>query len=204
MKDNTLEFYVNKFNCIDNIEDMDLSFIPPIVRRRMSILDKITISTLNNVFSDDIQNIVFSSQFGEVERLLKIIAQFRENNEVSPNTFSGSVHNYPVGFFLFNKQVSIPYNAISSCENSISNGLLASVISEYDNIIFCYSDIDDNNAKSFAINLSKKPGKNSSKYLIKVQTNNTNKDNFEDFIKLLNGSKNIIETPIYTIERVGL
>ena len=204
MKDNTLEFYVNKFNCIDNIKDMDLSFIPPIVRRRMSVLDKITISTLNNVFSDDVQNIVFSSQFGEVERLIKIINQYRENNEVSPNTFSGSVDNYPVGFFLFNKQVSIPYNAVSSCENSISMGLLTSVISEYDNIIFCYSDIDDNNAKSFAINLSKNKKNNSAKYLIKVQNNNEIKDNFEDFINLFNGSKNIIETPIYTIERVGL
>ena len=204
MKDNTLEFYVNKFNCIDNIEDMDLSFIPPIVRRRMSVLDKITISTLNNVFSDDVQNIVFSSQFGEVERLIKIINQYRENNEVSPNTFSGSVHNYPVGFFLFNKQVSIPYNAVSSCENSISMGLLTSVISEYDNKIFCYSDIDDNNAKSFAINLSKNKKNNSAKYLIKVQNNNEIKDNFEDFINLFNGSKNIIETPMYTIERVGL
>ena len=204
MKDIILELYVNKFDCIENIEDMDLSFIPPIARRRMSVLDKITISTINNVFTDDIQNIVFSSQFGEVERLIKIITQYRENNEVSPNTFSGSVHNYPVGFFLFNKQVSIPYNAISACKNSISNGLLTSIISEYNDIIFCYSDIDNNSAKSFAINFSKMPENNSIKYLIKVQNNQAYSDNFEDFIKLFNGSKNIIKTPIYTIERMGL
>ena len=76
MKESNLEFYVNKFNYLNDIDGLDLSFIPPIVRRRMSVLDKITLSNLNSVYSDNIENIVFSSQYGEVTKLLKIIDQY--------------------------------------------------------------------------------------------------------------------------------
>ena len=68
MKESNLECYVNKFNYVNDIDGLDLSFIPPIVRRRMSVLDKITLSNLNSVYSDNIENIVFSSQYGEVHK----------------------------------------------------------------------------------------------------------------------------------------
>ena len=107
MKEILLEFYVNKYNYLKNSNEIDLSFIPPIMRRRMSIVDKYILSVLNNIYSDNIENIVFSSQYGEVERLIKLINQYTENKEVSPNAFSCSVHNYSEGFFLLNKQKSI-------------------------------------------------------------------------------------------------
>ena len=57
MKDNLLEFYVNKYKFIKDGNEPDLDFIPPIMRRRMSLLDKVTLSSLNGVFSDNIQSI---------------------------------------------------------------------------------------------------------------------------------------------------
>ena len=112
MKTNFLKFYADKFKFFDDVDALDLSDIPPIIRRRMSKLDKMTFSALEGVFTDSVQNVVYSSQFGEVDRLLKIIDQYTECDEVSPNTFSGSVHNYPVSFFLLNnkrgKDFSLP------------------------------------------------------------------------------------------------
>ncbi len=203
MKEILLEFYVNKYNYLKNSNEIDLSFIPPIMRRRMSIVDKYILSVLNNIYSDNIENIVFSSQYGEVERLIKLINQYTENKEVSPNAFSGSVHNYSEGFFLLNKQKSIPYTAVSSCEHSISMGFLSAVVSNYNNIIFCYVDVDTNsdNQSAFAINLTKTPESDTIKYTIKLKNNPITKDDFDNYIKLFSGNITTLKTPIYTIER---
>ena len=172
MKEKLLEFYVNKINFIKNSDGLDLSFIPPILRRRLSLMDKAALCVINSTYTDDVQNIVFASQYGEFERLLKLINQYTEGNEVSPNTFSGSVHNYPVGFFCLNKQISIPYTAIAAGDNTICAGLAASVVSDYDNVLFCYAD----NQNAFAINMSKSPKFGSVKYEIPIK-----KYDFEDF-----------------------
>lgn len=201
MKDNLLEFYTNKYNFSKDTDKLDLNFIPPIQRRRLGTLDKIAVANLNSVYSDNIQNIVFSSQYGEVERLMKLISQYTENKEVSPNIFSGSVHNYPAGFFLLNKQNPIPYTSISACEHSISMGLLSSVTANYDNTLFCYADTNNGQTNALAINLTKIPAQESVKYIIKPENNEAVNDEFDSFIKLLNGEINSLKTSIYTIER---
>ena len=150
-----MKVYVNKFNFLDSADNINVDFIPSITRRRMSALDKMAISVLNNTFSDDIQNIIFTSRFGEVDRLLKIIAQYCECKEVSPNTFCASVNNYPPSFFLAYKQKSIPYNALSGYKNTIASGLLSSFISDYNKILFCYADVNKDKSSAFALNISK-------------------------------------------------
>ena len=202
MKENILEFYVNKVKILETTDDINLNFVPSIMRRRMSFLDKVTLSVMNEIFTENVQNIVFSSQYGEVERLLKIIDQYVESKEVSPNVFSGSVHNYPVGFFLLNKQKAIPYNVLSACENSISSGLLASVISVYNNILFCYSDIKNDVPQVIGINFSKKKTNNSVKYRLKIQDNGYIEDSFNDYKKIFSNEINFIKTSNYVLERV--
>ncbi len=202
MKENNLEFYVNKFCCLNSIDGLDLSFIPPIVRRRMSSLDKLTLFLLNETYTDNIQYIVFSSQFGQIDRLLKIISQYQECKEVSPNTFSGSVHNYSVSSFLLNRQISIPYTSVAAGEESLLMGLLSSVISNYDNVLFCYADINNGECNSLAINLTKKPLPESSKYKLKLESNSVKQDTFKNFVNLFSGKLTSIKTPAFTVERV--
>ncbi len=201
MKESNLDFYVNKFNYLNDIEGLDLSFVPPIVRRRMSVLDKITLSNLNSVYSDNIENIVFSSQYGEVTKLLKIIDQYMTEKEVSPNTFSTSVHNYAVSSFLLNKQKPIPYTALSACGQTFSIGLLSSVISNYNNVLYCYSDDNKGIINSFAVNLSKTKEQDANKYILIPQNNAVFNDEFINYQKLFNGEIDAIKTPTYTLMR---
>ena len=56
------EFYINKFEYLNKIEDIDVNFIPPILRRRMSTLYKAILTVLNKVYSEEIQNVIFSSK----------------------------------------------------------------------------------------------------------------------------------------------
>lgn len=201
MNTNILEFYVNKFNYFNDINDIDLSNIPPVVRRRMSALDKATLLVMDKTYTDSVQNIVFASQYGEVDRLNKIIDQYTQDNEVSPNTFSGSVHNYPVSFFLLNKKLSVPYTALSASESTISSGLLVSLVSNYDNILFCYSDVNNNVVSSMAIGLSKVPLTGGLRYEVKFQQNNSSDDSFDNYVRLFSGIISSLKTPGYTIER---
>lgn len=203
MKDNILEIYVKKFCFFDNLEACDLSFIPPLIRRRLSKLDRMSIYGLENSYTDDIENIVFSSFYGEYERLVKIIEQYKADKEVSPNNFSGSVHNFPVGFFLLNKKNPIPYNAISSDENNISYGLLTSLISNFSNILYCYSDIKEDKFLTFCLNFTKKQTNNLSKYRIEFTNNEIQEPFIDEFADIFNGNRDILTTPLFTIGKTA-
>ena len=167
----------------------------------MSRLDKCVISVLNKSFTEDVNNVIFSSKTGERERLLKLIEQYITEKEVSPNLFSGSVHNYSAGFFLLNKKKAIPYNALASGDCSISAGLLSAVVSKYDVTSFCYVDPKEDDYVALALNVSKNPLKSSEKYGLFIQNNDNVKDDFESFAKLFNGDTDSLKTAFYTIER---
>lgn len=203
MKDIYQEFYISKFNSIDNNEDLDLSFIPPMQRRRLSMLDKYTVHTIKKCFSDEVENIVYSSQNGEIERLLKIINQYTVDGEVSPNTFAGSVHNYPAGFFLLSEGCSIPYTALSAGKDSLSAGMLSAVVSEHKNVIYCFSDVYGERVVSFALNISKNPSSSSKKYRMHPCANNSSNDNFDEYVRLFREEITKLSTPMFEIERIG-
>jgi len=202
MKESSFTFYVEKFNYIETFEDVVIDFMPPILRRRLSTLDKCTVSVLHKAYSEGIQNIVFSSKYGEVDRLNKIISQYTEAGEVSPNTFAGSVHNYPAGFFLLNVQKAIPYTSLASHDLPISSGLLASVISKYDKTLFCYCDVFGEDCKSLALCINKISGNSSNKYRISMNEYKTDTEDFSKYIELFNGRNTILKTPLFNLERL--
>ena len=202
MKENILEFYVNKFYHLNSLDSADVTFIPPILKRKTSSVDKAALTVMNKTYDDNIQNIVFSSQFGEVERLLKIIDQYTLDKEVSPNIFSSSVHNYTVGFFLFNIKKTIPYTALSATDASISAGLTTSAISKYDNTLYCFCDVNDNKVMAFSVNISKKRNENALKFRLTLKDNKNLKDDFNDFVKLFKGEIKELETPSIKLERI--
>lgn len=191
------------FSFLSSVEDVKLEFLSPILKRRLSKLDKVTVSTLNDIFNEKVENIIFSSHNGEYERLIKIISQYKELNEVSPNTFSGSVHNYPIGFFLLNKQKSIPYTALSFESGDISSGILAAISSNYSNNIFCYSDILDDGFVSMGFYFSKKKIENSIQYKITLKKNKVKEPSFSKYVALFENKAALIETPNYTLERIS-
>ena len=202
MKDICQEFYISKFNYIDSDDNLDIGFISPIQRRRLSKLDKYTVHTLKKTFPNEAENIIFASQNGQIERLLKLIEQYSDLGEVSPNTFAGSVHNYSTGFFLLNEKCSVPYTALSAGGNSLSAGMLSAVITDCKNVVYCFSDVYDEKVVSFSMNIGKEKTDCSDRYLIKLKQNNIEKDDYKEFIKLFSGQINKVSTHLYEIERV--
>ena len=136
-----MRFFIKKYAYITD-ETIDLSFMPALSRRKLSLLDKMALCALNTCFENPDVKIVFSSQYGEIERLDKIITQYKTENEVSPVAFSGSVHNSVPGAFSLLKKITESYNAISAEDSSFSAGFLEAVITISDtDVLFCFADV---------------------------------------------------------------
>ncbi len=133
-----VKFYIQNFSYCNEPNEL-IKTLPMLLRRKLSSLDKIALSAILEIYEDDIEQFVFSSQYGESERLFSLIEQYTTENEVSPAYFSASVHNYPAGVLALSKSTNIPYYAISSGKNSLSAGLIKSVLSGK-KTLFCYAD----------------------------------------------------------------
>lgn len=151
-----MKFYISNFYYV-NEEFVDVSFLPPMARRKLSLLDKLSLCALNQAYQGGDIKLVFASRYGELDRLNKIISQYLDDNEVSPAAFSASVHNSVIGQFSLLKNIKKSYNSLASGENTFSAGLLEAFLSadENDDVLFCYADSYEKNEAAACI-ISKK------------------------------------------------
>ena len=189
-------FSIEKFTYIKDCETLNLDFLSKIEKRRLSKYDKTAIFLLNKTYDEKVENMVFSSRYGEIDRLNTLIEQHNELGEVSPNTFSSSVHNFPVGFFSVNKQITIPSAAVSSCADTFSVGLLNAILTKEANTLFCH--VFEGGGVCMQINKTKDT------YKINKDNNNnkTAQDNIDSFAEFLESKKSEISFPFYKIERI--
>ena len=177
-------------------KEEEIDFVPKLLKRRLSKLDKSVLFAFQSCYDNNIEKIVFSSRYGEFERLLKIINQYTAENEVSPMIFSASVHNYPVSFFSLFKNKKIPTTSISGLDKSFSQGLLSALCSKENKILYCYSEEENQNIFSVCLYLNKNPN---GRYILKIKDKSDNtKDSAAEIEKFLNEKS--AEFSIFTIE----
>lgn len=164
-----------KFNLVNSIyideENVDVSFIPPMVRRKLTLLDKVALCAMNKVCQSSENLLVFASRYGEFDRLNKLISQYQLENEVSPTVFSSSVHNNIVGQFSLLKGITKSYNAIGAGDNTFSAGLLESIVScsMKQDVLFCYADVNTK-TEAFACVVSLNECANSLSFVLEKQS----------------------------------
>ena len=203
MNEVIIEFFIYKYSYKNN-QAIDLSFLPMMTLRKLSNLDKIALATLYECYEKDNANLVFASQYGEFDKLKRLINQYKEENATSPTLFSTSVHNAAIGTFSILNKIDSPYNAISAGENSLSQGFLESVLNKQkNNVLFCYADAFEAQ-KSVSCLLGKAPRENAIKVSFKNKSSdNCVKDEFASFTKFLEGEFDKFETDMYILERMG-
>ena len=113
----------------------DVSFMPMMVRRRLSLVERAALHVAWRIFNDsadgagdvpppDAVPVVFASRWGEVGTTLKLMRQMHMEGEMSPAAFSSSVHNAaPGAWSLFTKNKA-PYTAIAARARTYEMGLL--------------------------------------------------------------------------------
>ena len=191
---NKLEFRIKRISYTTG-DNMDLSAIPMMMRRKLSLIGKIAISTMCDCYNKEDGDIklVYASQYGELERLVKLINQKNEENEVSPTGFSFSVHNSTVGLFSLLKNIHSSYNSIAAGENTFSFGLLDAVINK-EKTLFCYAEVVDK-CEGISILIDYNEGE---KVVIRANDENLPSNDFSEFIA---GGKYVC--PLYVLERVN-
>ena len=102
----------------------DVSFIPPLERRRLTGVERAALSVAWQVRSEGEVPVVFASRWGEIGVTLKLMTQFHTDREMSPAGFSASVHNAAPGAFSLLTHNHAPYTAIAARERSLEAGLL--------------------------------------------------------------------------------
>lgn len=178
-------------SCIITESDIDVSFLPMLVRRKLSQLDKIIFSVLDKLYDEKIDNIILSSRYGEFDRLNEIISQYQTDNMVSPIKFSASVHNYAPAAFSQMKKITDSYNAISAGDESLEAGICTAIIQPDTRTCLCYAD---------DIGIGLVIDTKSGGYSFAPQE--TEAETIEDFISFLNSGKDSWNSGLGVFKRV--
>ena len=103
----------------------DVSFVPPMERRRLTLLERAALSVAWKVYPHGEQiPVVFASRWGEIGTTLKLMRQMHDEGEMSPAGFSNSVHNAAPGHLSLLTKDKAPYTAISAGVDSYEMGML--------------------------------------------------------------------------------
>lgn len=102
----------------------DVSFIPPLERRRLTGVERAALSVAWQVRPEGEVPVVFASRWGEIGVTVKLMTQFHADREMSPAGFSASVHNAAPGAFSLLTRNHAPYTAIAARERSMEAGIL--------------------------------------------------------------------------------
>lgn len=102
----------------------DVSFVPPMERRRLTGVERAALSVAWLVKSGSEIPVVFASRWGEICVTAKLMKQFHAEGEMSPAGFSASVHNAAPGAFSLLTKNHAPYTAVAARERSLEAGLL--------------------------------------------------------------------------------
>lgn len=185
-------------NAVDEI----IKKIPMMMRRKLSTVDKLAMSVILKVYEENnIDEFIFSSQYGEFERLFSLIEQYNNENEVSPIAFSASVHNYLAGVLSLLRNLTGSYYAVSSGKNSLFFGLVQAIVSGKNNILYCFSDSFEEK-KSVALLVSKTPVPNSIECHFYKENNSVQSDEYSSLIDFLENRTNKFVTPVGILSRV--
>ena len=103
----------------------DVSFVPPLDRRRLTGVERAALSVAWQVKSDAELPVVFASRWGEIGVTVKLMKQFHADGEMSPVSLLTKNH--------------APYTAIAARERSLEAGLLEALAMRRETI-FVYAE----------------------------------------------------------------
>lgn len=94
-----------------------VGFIEPLLRRRLSFLDRIALHVANACVAErEPVHLVFASRHGELARSAELLAQLARGELPSPMSFSLSVLNAAAGLYGIARKDRSPASAVSSGE----------------------------------------------------------------------------------------
>ncbi|KPZ73731.1 MAG: beta-ketoacyl synthase chain length factor [Pseudoalteromonas sp.] len=108
-----------------NLADLDLSWVAPMQRRRLSPFMKMALHTMHQAQGEYQQLAVnFSSRHGDLPKTSQLLHSLVEQEPLSPTAFGLSVHNAATGLFSIIAKNKAPMNAIAGDQDSIISAMI--------------------------------------------------------------------------------
>lgn len=105
--------------------DPDVSFVKPLLRRRLSPLNRMAFHVASACLPEgEAPFCVFCSRYGEYARAFEILNSMADGEPVSPNSFSLSVHNTVASLFSISRADRTHSTAIAAGQATLEAGFL--------------------------------------------------------------------------------
>ncbi len=145
-----------------NNNQISLPFIDPLFRRRLSSLSKMALAASNECVDNNKSHVrmIFASQHGEIQSSLKMLHDLSNKMQLSPTTFSLSVHNTTVGLYSIARTDRSSSTAISAGEDTLFAALqeAAGQISRYPTepvLVICADEVLPHELSKYAASTDK-------------------------------------------------
>lgn len=147
----TSTFYLCRPTVIASDEPIALPFVPPLQRRRLSLLQQRTFAMAHRITHDLEQDfrVIFASQDGEDDLTRKLVEAFNAEGDVSPMRFSTSVYNAAPGLYSILTKNVASYSAIAAGNETLECSLLE-VLSANQRTLWIYSE-ETNQTPTFGV-----------------------------------------------------
>lgn len=124
---------------------LDLGFVDPLLRRRLSPLARGALHVANACAREHPSaSFVFASRHGELQRTVELLRNLARDEEMSPTLFSLSVLNSAAGIFSIARNDHAPATAIAAGCESFGYGLLEAHLRATRNqaapVVYVYAD----------------------------------------------------------------
>jgi hypothetical protein len=129
----------------DATSSPDISFVEPMLRRRLSSLAKMSLKVAHDCANDQPNvRFVYASRHGELSRTTSLLDTLATGEVPSPTAFSLSVLNATPGLFSILRHDMSPATAISAAGSSFGFGMLEAALQYADDprspVLFVYAD----------------------------------------------------------------
>lgn len=181
----TAHFGISGYKAILPGEAPDVSFVPPLVRRRLSPLQKLFFALARGTENNRPDSIVFACRDGEDTLSRRITDEFVESHSVSPQRFSSSVYNAAPGLWSVFTRNPAQYTAIAGDDDVIECALLE-LFSKPLPALFVYAE-ETGGGYGFAFSIDSVSGR-----MVEVTAGDAANApvSFQSFVEFLRGERN--------------
>lgn len=185
-------------------DECDLSFVPPMTRRRFSPLQKVVFMLLNKVAPKGTSpKTVFASQGGEVKLTHDLVDAFNADGEVSPWKFSSSVYNAAPGLYSVFAGNRSTYTAVAAGDETIEDSLIEALF-EDGGAVWCYAE-EHGGGYGAAIGFEESAAADSGARKVEVEPRDGEcaPISFEQVVRFINAETDRLDGSRIVLRRVG-
>lgn len=176
----------------------DVSFVPPLVRRRLSPLQKIYFALAKAVEPSPAAAVVFSSRDGEDTLTRRLVDEFHGDGTVSPHRFSASVYNAAPGLWSVFTKNTAPYTAIAAGEDSVECALLEALSGAMPSLTVYAEETGG----GYGVAMFFRESPSARKIVVREGDPSRGAVSFDALVTFLSGGRNVLEGRWITLEDV--